>query len=203
MCFEIHRIKFFHCVLVVFCRILHFRRPSSATLWPTPFPGGKHQRFWARQCRQEDWESAKKETALKKSAQSCRNRTANVVRRGSRQPHPTPARRTDAAGQSRDKNVKPFKSRAQVEKEQDSKKPMGLVERNVKLNQKRMELQNGKYAAQARIMRHSFVALHSPEPAAGIFQAQVQRQTHFVQRNFLLREEKIASLEAEVKTLEK
>lgn len=106
-----------------------------------------------------------------------------------------------------DKNVKPFKSRAQAAKELElAQQHLSLVKRQLQLNRKRLELLKWKvYATQARYLEEVVLALHKAQmPAAGKYsKLKFNDQTHSVQRKFLLREEKMMSLETKVKALEK
>lgn len=156
----------------------------------------------------EDWESAKKEMAAEKT----RSKVLELDRRLAKvwvkaaQLQLKRAKLTPPANPG-DKNMKPYKSSAQAEKELElAQKHLSLVERQLKLNRKRMELLKWKvYAAQARYLEEVVLALHKAQaPAAGKYsKLKFNDQTHALQRKFLLREEKMASLETEVKAMEK
>ncbi len=156
----------------------------------------------------DDWEAAKKEMAVEKTrsklleldrklAKAWVKAAKLQVKRAALTPPANPG----------DKGARPFKTKAQAEKELElAQKHQALVERQMKLNRKRLELLELKvYAAQARYLEEIVLSLHKAQaPAAGKYsKVKFADQSYAVRRKFLVREEKMAALEAEVKAMEK
>lgn len=156
----------------------------------------------------EDWEAAKKEMAVEKQRTTLLRLDEKLAKAWVKAARIQLKRAslTPPANQG-DKNVKAFKSKAQAEKELElAQKNLSFVRNQLKLNRKRLELLEWKiYAAQARYLEELVLAMHKAQvpPAGRYSKVKFADQAYSVRRKFLVREEKIAAMEANVKTLEK